>query len=113
MNRNYRVKYKQLQRQTCTKPCNDHEINASEHVDATPNELNDESINEALNVSNNSSSPINGNIPIPTNASNSGTSELSRSNQLNDKESVLMSTLPTLVSLSPAADIRALPQVQV
>ena len=100
--------------ETCTKPGNDNEINASERVDATPNELNGESINEALNVSINSSPLTNGNSPVPTNASNPGTPELSHSNQLiNDKESVLVSTLPIPVSLSLTADIRALPQVQV
>ena len=73
--------------ETCTKPGNDNEINASERVDATPNELIGESINEALNVSNNSSSPTNGNSPAPTNANNPLTSELPRSSQLiNDKQ---------------------------
>ena len=90
--------------ETCTKPSNDQEINTNDHVDANPTESNGESTNEVLNVSNNSTSPINGNSPVnspvSTNVSNSETAEVPCSNQLNDKlnkPTMLMSTFPTSI----------------
>ena len=76
--------------ETCTKPSNDQEINTNDHVDANPTESNGESKKEVFNVSNNSTSPINGNSPVnspvSTNASNSETAEVPCFNQPNDKQ---------------------------